>query len=113
MNVKTILLIVVSCCIWPLALNGQESEKQVQPNTANPFAIIFNRIDDLQKTVSRAANWIARQSHKQSSRRKLIFPVGRYWVDEYSRLIDRADQDIGMWGVDAPTSTHVPMYGRR
>ncbi len=113
MNVKTILLIVVSCCIWPLALNGQESEQHLQPKTTDPFAIIFNRIEDLQSTVSRATNWIARQSHKQSSRRNLIFPVGRYWVDEYSRLIDRADQDIGMWGVDAPSSIHVSMDGRR
>lgn len=44
-----------------------------------------------------------------TSPRALRFRCGRYWVDNYSRLIAPDDQKIGIWGIDIPATNFVPM----
>lgn len=50
-----------------------------------------------------------RESLLKTSLRDLRFRCGRYWVDNYSKLIAPDDREIGIWGIDIPAAKFVPM----
>jgi hypothetical protein len=99
-------------------MTGQEpTDRELEPAVQRPTeeapSLLTQSILEIRKSIRSAKIRLASQQLKKTTTRNLEFPVGRYWVDEYSKLINLNDNEIGIWGVDYSRMNCSPMFDRR
>lgn len=101
MRICSVLFVLGWFFVLPALSSGQEKVNQQEMNQDRIFSI-DRFVNDAMFQIEDAVDWVHSSALVLWTNRDLMQRCGRYWVDNYSRLIAPDNREIGIWGIDSP-----------